>query len=299
MHERRIQQPIDARLVHRLAVDRSGDRGHFLRRRAEVGLEGLECFRIGLRKNLAIVVAGNGDDLSRIVHVRLVEFRAVLLIFVRSVDDVAQVKEECGRRSGFADVKILSHCRRHISLRRIRASPRVANCMKADTSEAFDLLASRRSDDVRQSHDRRSRRRRNRLQLPLDVVEKPRPHAGYGLPCSRGLGGEERMGKSNGLARPFCAGFRDFGFHRSSPLLLGEIAVAARRERRWEEYWSGSFAACYALITNGALINLYSGTSDPSPLGSHLRPDRRQRSGPCCKVKRWKSSAETRRGSTG
>jgi hypothetical protein len=36
-----------------------------------------ECFqrlRIGFRKNLPIMVAGNGDDLPRIVPVRLVEF---------------------------------------------------------------------------------------------------------------------------------------------------------------------------------------------------------------------------------
>ena len=48
------------------------------------------------------MVTGDADDLTRIVDVRLIELRAVLLVLVDAIDNVAEMEEEAGEVSGWA-----------------------------------------------------------------------------------------------------------------------------------------------------------------------------------------------------
>jgi hypothetical protein len=43
---------------------------------------------------LAVMIAGNGDDLTRIFHVRPVELIAIEFVPMRPMDHIAQVQEE-------------------------------------------------------------------------------------------------------------------------------------------------------------------------------------------------------------
>lgn len=96
LEEGSIQQVIDAGLVHGLAVDRSGDRWDDLRGGAKVGEEGAEGDRVGGGEDLAVVVAGDRDNLAGVVDAGLVKLGAVLLVLVDAVDDVAEMEEEGG-----------------------------------------------------------------------------------------------------------------------------------------------------------------------------------------------------------
>ena len=145
------------------------------------------------------MVTSNRDDFSWIVHVRFIELRPVLLILIGSVNHVAQVQEKRGRASWLAHVEIHLHRLGNVTLGRIGTAPGVAYGVKPDGPRIFNVLAPLRADDVCQGHTRRSRRRRYRFKVSLDVVDKPRPNPRYRLPCRNRLARVERMGKSKWL----------------------------------------------------------------------------------------------------
>ena len=174
---------------------------HGLRRRAEIGLKRLQRLGIGLGKNLAIVVPGNRNNLSGIVHVRLVEFAAIRVIFARTVNDVAQMKKECGGRGvGQRHVEIGRHGVGDVALRRVRAFAGIADRVEADRPGVLKILAGGCADHVGQLHGRRSLDYRHRLQVSLDVGQHLFSYAGHGGPLRDRRGREKRMSKAQRLS---------------------------------------------------------------------------------------------------
>src|SRR5215813_3760542 len=65
-------------------------------------------------KDLSIVVTGYSDDLPRIAFIWPVEFIAIGRAFVWSINDITQMKKECGILPWVIHVEVGSHLLRYV-----------------------------------------------------------------------------------------------------------------------------------------------------------------------------------------
>lgn len=115
------------------------------------------------------MVTGDADDLTRIVDVRLIELRAVLLVFVDAIDNVAEMEEEGGRSLGMGSVIIGGHGFSNDSLWGVGAAASVSAGVEPDGAGGLNLLGARLTDDVSEGEEGRAGGRRNRLKVALNV----------------------------------------------------------------------------------------------------------------------------------
>jgi len=116
------------------------------------------------------MIARNRDDLTRIMHVRLVELLAIGLVLVRAVDNVSQVKEERRTGRGLAHIVVSRHRFSDSSLRRVGTLSSIAHRMEQDGTRGRDLVRALLPDHVGQRHDGRSLDGWYRLKVPLNMV---------------------------------------------------------------------------------------------------------------------------------
>ncbi|MCU1225038.1 MAG: hypothetical protein JWQ42_3131 [Edaphobacter sp.] len=207
LHERGVEEVVDAGLVHGLAEDGSGDGWDDLRWSAEVGQEGAEADGVGGGKDFTVVVAGDGDDLAGVVDVGLVEFGAVVLVFVGAVDDVAEVEEEGGRDFGRGDVEVGLHGIGDGSLGGVGAVAGVSGGVEADGAGGLNLLCPLRTDDLIEGEGCDAGGHRDGLEVSLDVVQQLSSDAGNSGALGDRGGGEEGMSEAEGLAGLCGSGF--------------------------------------------------------------------------------------------
>src|SRR5262249_47807737 len=111
---------------------------------AEVAMEYLQRLlsRRGAWDHEGVVIARNGEDRSRIVSERFVELIVIVLRLAETVDDVAEMEDECRA------VCIVRAATIHGDLIRPElievfariGGPRIAECVKDDLSRILDLL---------------------------------------------------------------------------------------------------------------------------------------------------------------
>ena len=153
-------------------------------------------------EDLAIVVTGDADDLTRIVDVRLIELRAVLLVLVDAIDNVAEMEEEGGRSLGMGSVVIGGHGFSNDSLWGVGAAASVSAGVEPDGAGGLNLLGARLTDDVNEGEERRAGGRRNRLEVALDVIQQAISDSRYDSALGEGRGSKERMGEAEWLSGP-------------------------------------------------------------------------------------------------
>ena len=144
--------------------------------RAEVVEERLKRFGIGPLKDLAIVVAGNREDFTRVFHIRAVELVAVELVLVLPVNHVAQMQEERGiARGGCGGIVVGRHdtCGVFLSRRGPTRTTSVADRVKKDGTRRGDFIDPLLADDVPQIHGRGTARRGDRPQFLANELGHP------------------------------------------------------------------------------------------------------------------------------
>ena len=112
---------------------------------AEVAMEYLQRLssRRGAWDHEGVVIARNGEDRSRIVSERLVELIVIVLRLAETVDDVAEMEDECRAVCIIRTATIHGDLIRDPELIEVFArigGPRIAECVKDDLSRILDLL---------------------------------------------------------------------------------------------------------------------------------------------------------------
>jgi hypothetical protein len=94
LDEGRVQREVNPRLIHGGAHRALAVRIQRGRRRTEVGDKRAQRFGRLSREDDSVMIAGNGEDGSVVVAVRIVELLEVILVLPEEIDDVAQVIPE-------------------------------------------------------------------------------------------------------------------------------------------------------------------------------------------------------------
>ena len=180
LEEGGVEEIINAGLFHGLAEDGAGDRRDDLRGSATVGGEAAETDRVGAGEDFSVVVAGDSDDLAGVVNVRLVELGAVVLVFVGTVDDVAEMEEEGGGVGGMGDVEVGLHGFGDGTLGCIGTFASISDGVKTNGAGRFNLLTTFLADDLGEGEERCACGRRDGLEVSLDKIEQSGSDTGDG-----------------------------------------------------------------------------------------------------------------------
>ena len=126
------------------------------------------------RGYLAVVVAGNPENLPRVFHIGAVKFVAIKPFFPMAVDHIAQMEKKGGIGRVVADPKVGAHrfCDIVLVGGIARRAAGIPDRMKANGPGLLDRLGAASADDIGQVHDRCVARSRNRTQMPRRKVSR-------------------------------------------------------------------------------------------------------------------------------
>jgi hypothetical protein len=123
--------------------------------RAKVAEERPHCLGVAVREDVAIVVAGNGNDLAGVTVegiVGLVELHAIEVFLGAPENDILQMEQKRRRLGGRNVVEVGGHGVGYVPLGRILTAASVANSLKQNASCGSNVGGSLIADDIPECH---------------------------------------------------------------------------------------------------------------------------------------------------